>query len=146
MINNNRLGSKCRGLYRSLLGWISWDGSSWLFPKFWLEGYPSLVMKFLDFQNFNWSFSRYIGSTRNVNLILRLFIGVLLSLVGRCDFSTIIYWQVRIFTCPPRFLKRGQDESCGTFQKLSFVLSIFCLSAISLLLEVAGNTNVHVLR
>jgi len=41
----------------------------------------------------------------------------LLSLVGQCDSSTIIYWQVRIFTCPPRSLKRGQDESHGTFQK-----------------------------
>jgi len=26
-----------------------------------------------------------------------------------------LYWQVRIFTCPPCFLKRGQDESRGTF-------------------------------
>jgi len=32
-------------------------------------------------------------------------------------FSTIIYWQVRIFTSPPRFLKGGQDESRRTFQK-----------------------------
>jgi len=37
----------------------------------------------------------------------------------------VIYWQVGIFTCPPRFLKRGQGESCGAFQKLLFVLSLF---------------------
>jgi len=28
-----------------------WDELSWLFPRFWLVGYPSLVIKFLNFQN-----------------------------------------------------------------------------------------------
>jgi len=41
-------------------------------------------------------------------------------------FSTIIYWQVRIFTCPPRFLKRGQSKFCGIFQKYYSFRSIFC--------------------
>jgi len=47
----------------------------------------------------------------------------------------------------PRFLKRGQDESHGTFQK-SYLNHPFFLSssAISLLLEVAGNANPHVLK
>jgi len=57
------------------------------------------------------------GSTRNVNLILRLFIGVSSLFVGQYDFSTIIYWQVRIFTCPSCFMKKGQDKFRSTFQK-----------------------------
>jgi len=47
------------------------------------------------------------------------------------------------------FLKGGQDESRGTFQKFFFIYylhHLFCLSAISLLLEVAGNTIAHVLK
>jgi len=56
----------------------------------------------------------------------------------------IIYWQVRIFTSPPCFLKRGQENSLGTFQKYylfhSFIF-IFILSPSPLLLEAAGNTN-----
>jgi len=28
-----------------------WGGLSWLFPRFWLVGYPFMVIKFLDFQN-----------------------------------------------------------------------------------------------
>jgi len=62
--------------------------------------------------------------------------------VGQYDISTIIYWQVRIFSCPPRSLKRGQDKSHGTFQRYCLFYP-FCLSAISLLWE---ETRIHVFK
>jgi len=57
-------------------------------------------------------------------------------------FSTIIYWQVRILICPPRFLKRGQDESHGTFQMYYIFLSILLFVDIFLL----EGTRIHVFK
>jgi len=78
---------------------------------------PFLGGQIFRFLKFSWSFAHWLGSTPNVNLIVRLFIGVSSLRVGYHDFSTVIYWRVRFFICPPRFLRRGQDESHGTFQR-----------------------------
>jgi len=90
-----------------------WDGSNWLFPRSWLVGHPSLVIKFLDVIGVS-----CISSAPPAMQIFSYFCLLVFRLpVGQYDLSPIIYWQVRIFICPPRFLKRGQDESHGTFQK-----------------------------
>jgi len=34
-----------------------WNGLSWLFPRFWLVGYPSFVINFLNSPKFSWRFS-----------------------------------------------------------------------------------------
>jgi len=57
----------------------------------------------------------------------------------------LIYWLVRIFTCPPRFLERGQDKCCSTFQKCYLSRPFFCLSAISII-RGCRKTRTHMFR
>jgi len=64
--------------------------SSGLFPRFWLVGYPSLVIKFLGSPEFSWSFS-LIRLHPQRKSYRTLFISVPLLLIGQHDFSTIIY-------------------------------------------------------
>jgi len=109
---------KCRGVYKSLLGdgFLVGFGSSWLVLRFWLVGYPSFMIKLQISKILLELLTLGRLHPQLLNLILRLFIGVLLLFIGY-NFSTISYWQVRIFICPPYFLKRGQGKFHGTFQK-----------------------------
>jgi len=109
--------SRYRGLYRNFLR----DG----FPVGWFElvGFkvlvgrtPLLHNQILDFQNF--VENSHIRSTPLTTQIFSYAV-YWCSIITRWAlwFSTIIYWQVRIFTYLPRFLKRGQGKFRGTFQK-----------------------------
>jgi len=106
--------SKHYGLYRSFLR----DG----FPVGWFElvGFKILVgrIPFLHDQIYIFKISLEIV------MLGRLATQILSYAIYWCSiithralwFSMIIYWQVRIFTYLPRFLKRGQGKF-GIFQK-----------------------------
>jgi len=102
-----------------------------------------MIKDYLDFQNFVGNSHVRLAPPATQILFYAVYWCSILLLVGHYDFlqSSI----GKFFTYPPRFLKRGQDKFRGTFQKYYlFCPFFFCLLAISLLLEVAGNTNAYV--
>jgi len=74
---------------------------------------------------------------------MRLFIGVSSWFVGQYDFSTIIYWQFGSSVARPVSWREGKMNLMGPSKNIICII-YFCLSAISLLLEVAGNMNAYV--
>jgi len=131
------VSSKCHGLYRNLLGDEFLVGWFKLVSRFWLVGYPFFVINFSNLQNFvGASHIRSAPPATCPTLVYWCFVMVCRAV---WFFYDHLLASSDLHFARPVFWREGRMNLVGPSKNI--ICFIHFLSAIFLLLEVAGNTN-----